>query len=112
MNGPLTLKTKYFDIQDRELIIQYLDEKYPTPQLIRGDVDNRTRLKLLTQYVHKNPLIANELAREADPFVFGDQITIIDLLVADYSQHQPFNNFIQGVINGSLRDTTWDYGRS
>lgn len=106
--GALALITRNFTITDPRLILDYIDERYPSPQLIKGDVENRTRLKLLADHIRNNPQAATDLAREADPFVFGDQITLIDLLVAEHGCYEPFNQFIEGVINGYLRDTSWD----
>jgi glutathione S-transferase len=106
-DGDLALVTKHLTLRSKGMILNYLDEKYPSPQLICGDVDNRTRLRLLYDHIKNNPLLSTALAREASPFIFGEQITIIDLLVAEYSEYEPFNKFIRSVINE--QPTAWDH---
>jgi glutathione S-transferase len=84
---------------DTATIVHYLDERYPVPQLISGDPVNKARLRQMCKYVHRNPELADGMARRADPFIFGDKITLLDMIVLVHTTDTPFLKFMDQVIN-------------
>ena len=99
---PFTLEPgEHFFIETRELIlsdpmtiINYLDERYPIPQLISGDLANRTRIRELATITLKDKEVCDRLAEIASPFVFGDTITLVDLIVFEKTSLTTFKNYM------------------
>jgi hypothetical protein len=96
----LALETQELLIEGSDLIIQYLDERYPIPQLISGDVNNRIRIKQLALMLAQKPQIWGQAVAKANPFILGEQLTLLDILAANHSGDKSYNQFIKQVING------------
>jgi glutathione S-transferase len=93
------LTEKELALKDQDTIIQYLDEKYPIPQLITGDVENRARVREIGKYITAQQ--SNALAALAAPFVFGANVTLVDLIVAQHTTNVKFKGFIESVLNAT-----------
>jgi len=100
----VALTDKELALNDQTTIIQYLDEKYPIPQLIGGDVDNRARIREIGSYITTQQ--SNDLAMHAAPFVFGVNITLIDLIVVNLTSNHKFKVFVESVLNAT-DSTEW-----
>jgi len=80
-------------------IILYLDSRYPVPELISGTPIERAQLCQAATFIHQLPSEANGLAKNANPFVFGSKLTLIDILVWAYTTDKSYKAFMDGVIN-------------
>lgn len=97
----ISLSTKEMELTDEDTIIHYLDERFPVPQLISGDVDNRARIKMLYKIIQKEPDRLNEIIGEAKPFIFGPYITLVDLLAYEHCNDDSYKKRIERVIHES-----------
>jgi hypothetical protein len=98
--APITqLITRENRFSDLSTIVHYLDERYPVPQLISGDPVNKARHRQICKYIHRNPALANGIAARANPFVFGEKITLLDLIIWVHTDDEPFLKFMDTVIN-------------
>lgn len=95
----LALKTRSLEIQGQEDIIQYLDERFPMPQLISGDIDNRARIRMLYRLIQQDLAVCDDLAAEASPYIFGGVLSLIDLLVYRNTTNIKYIRFIEGIIH-------------
>ena len=95
------LETRELIISDLMTIINYLDERYPIPQLISGDLDNRTRIRELASITLNDKALCNRLAEIASPFVFGDTITLIDLIVFEQTRNQAFKDYMFNILKSN-----------
>jgi glutathione S-transferase len=97
-NDTFYLETRELIISDPLTIVNYLDERYPIPQLISGDLDNRTRIRELASITLHDKALCNRLAEIACPFVFGDTITLIDLIVFEQTSNQVFKDYMFEIL--------------
>jgi glutathione S-transferase len=104
--GELALETREFELRDFFNIIHYLDERFPIPQMINGDVENRARVRELSSALLHQPETCEELAKSANPFIFGPAITLVDLIVLQNTTHDPFKQFMRKVL-GDVETEGW-----
>lgn len=94
------LETRDFILIHDRIIADYLDERYPIPQLIAGNFRERAHIKIFIEHLkHVSPKALGVLVAQANPFIFGKAITIIDLILYRTSSDQAYRSFIQKVIN-------------
>lgn len=100
------LRTRTMDLWDEDAIVHYLDERFPVPQLINGDIENRARIRMIRRLAESNPQLCDDLIQHADPFIFGDSITLVDLVVynacKETSRNKQFKAFIDKVLRKSI----------
>lgn len=96
----LAIEAQGLYINKLERIIDYLDERYPVPQLISGDLENRTRIRLIADMLMEDPSKCDELAANADPYILKGGITLIDLIVACKTTNERFIKWIKESVNG------------
>lgn len=96
-----SIETQGLELNDLATIIQYLDERYPIPQIISGDVENRARIREISSTLMQNPEHCDTLAQHANPFVFGPTVTLVDLVVLEHTNNEPFKRFINKIIHGT-----------
>lgn len=106
-NPKLTLVFKELELNDLTTIIQYIDERYPIPQVISGDIENRARIRELSSMLLNDPSHCDNLARGAKPFVFGPAITLIDLIVFEHTSNEAFKATIQKIL-GAVEPEGWE----
>ena len=100
-NVPI-LVTRNFELHGLHSIIQYLDERFPVPQLISGDADNRARIRAISRLLIKNPSYISDLIKQADPFILGNHLTVIDLIANELTTDSTYKQRIHGVINATF----------
>jgi len=98
----LSLETRDFELKDFDTIIQYIDERYPIPQIISGDVENRARIRELSKYLLQSPEECERLAKSANPFIFGKTVTLADLIAVEYTSNVKFKKFMTSVISNRV----------
>lgn len=98
----LALETRDFELRDFDSIIQYIDERYPIPQIISGDVENRARIREISKHLLQAPQQCEQLALDAAPFVFGDTITLVDFIVAEHTSNSKFKNFFNSILSNRI----------
>lgn len=96
-----SLKTNHTELSYIENIIRYLDDRYPVPQLISGEIPHRAVLIELVHHIRKDPRIVEKLIAKADPFINGKNICILDILAFVHTRNQPYRLFMSGVINAN-----------
>jgi glutathione S-transferase len=92
------IETRDLILSDPITIINYIDERYPIPQLISGDLANRTRIRELASIALKDKDVCDRLALIANPFVFGDTITLVDLIVFEKTSHIPYKDYMFEIL--------------
>ena len=97
----LCIKTKTFEVLGEDIIITYLDERHPMPQLISGDIENRARIRMIAKALQKYPIPCNDLANNADPYVFGEHITLVDLIVMEHTDNEEYKRRINRTIHAA-----------
>ena len=97
-NDAFYIETRDLLLSDPMTIINYLDERYPIPQLISGDLANRTRIREMASIALKNTEVCDSLANTASPFVFGDTVTLVDLIVYERTSNEHFKNYISEIL--------------
>jgi len=101
-SGPIfSLETNHSELIYIENIIRYLDERFPVPQLITGEIPHRAVLIELVHHIGKDPRIVEQLVRKADPFINGKHISILDILAYVHTRNQVYKQFMEGVINAT-----------
>ena len=93
-----SIETRDLILSDPTTIINYLDERYPIPQLISGDLANRTRIRELASIALNDKDVCDRLAVIANPFVFGDTITLVDLIVFERSSNKAFKDYMFEIL--------------
>ena len=96
-----SLQTKTTKLTHIENIIRYLDERFPVPQLISGEIPHRAVLIELVHHIRKDPRIVEKLIMGADPFINGSHISILDILACVYTRNLEYKCFMQEIINAS-----------
>jgi glutaredoxin len=93
-----SLETKTNKLIHIENIIRYIDDRFPVPQLITGEIPHRAILIELVHHIGNNPLIVEKLIANADPFINGTHISILDILAYVYTQNKYYKAFMHEVI--------------
>ena len=96
-----SLHTNHTNLIHIENIIRYLDERFPVPQLISGEIPHRAALIELVHHIGKDPRIVEKLILNADPFINGKHISILDILAFVHTRNKTYNQFMAGVINAT-----------
>lgn len=96
-----SLQTNHTQLIHIENIIRYLDERFPVPQLISGEIPHRAALIELVHHIGKDPRIVEKLILNASPFINGKYISILDILAFVYTRNQTFKRFMAEVINAN-----------
>lgn len=102
-NADFLLKLREIELGTLESTVNFLDERYPVPQLILGDTFNRARIREVAWRLMQADAqeLCDKLAQDADPFIFGQHITLVDLIVAERTKHTPFIDFIRTVADNN-----------
>ncbi len=96
--GPI-IEGRDIRLMHEEIIIRFLDECYPTPQLIAGDCKERASIHVFIEHIKHLPQNAiSSLINQADPFISGKAITLIDMILYRTSSDQAYKKFIQKAI--------------
>jgi hypothetical protein len=106
-NTKLSLIFKELELSDLNTIIHYIDERYPIPQVISGDVENRARIREICSLLLHDPSHCDQLASTANPFVFGPAITLVDLIVFEHTSNTPFKQRIHKIL-GAVDPEGWE----
>jgi hypothetical protein len=100
--GPIfSLETNHSKLIYLENIIRYLDDRFPVPQLITGEIPHRAVLVELVHHIGTDPRIVEQLVTKADPFINGKHISILDILAYVHTRNQPYKQFMEEVINAT-----------
>lgn len=92
--------------------VLYLESKYPYPSLLFGDPESQAAMLMVlddmnqTNVDNTTPLAdLIEQAREAQPFILGSQMSLIDIAAAPYRQimPDPYRNTLTSILGGLPR---------
>lgn len=97
----LYLETKELIIEGVLSIIEYLDERFPVPQLITGDLEDQWRLKLSAKILIEHPEKCEEAVQYANPFITGSTVTILDLITANNTKNNRYKEQIRRIVNAT-----------
>ena len=95
------LQTKTTKLIHIENIIRYLDDRFPVPQLITGEIPHRATLIELVHHIGADPTIVEKLIDNANPFINGTHISILDILACVYTENMEYKLFMQDIINAT-----------